>query len=305
MSQMATAGGARMTHGPSARNAVRHFFAPDIYQRQDIADRQIDLVRIVSTEIVPRLVRLHSQVAPELCPIELLKSSFHPDAADVSELARIVLDDDIDAAAAYITLLRERGLDMETLYVELLEPTARHLGTMWEQDLCDFIDVTIGVGRLQALLAIFNETHVLPQIGDRRIVFMATAPGNQHSFGVSMIEKLLIAAGWQVEANLSGSAEEIVETVRNGWFAVVGLAAGSDGDLGMVRTTIARVRAESQNRSIGIMVGGPLFTANPSLAADLGADATAPNAPTAVLAAQKLFDLGVKGRLAQGGPDAG
>jgi hypothetical protein len=28
----------------------------------------------------------------------------------------------------------------------------------------------------------------------------------------------------------------------------------------------------------------------------MGADATAPNAPTAVLAAQKLFDLGVRGQ---------
>jgi MerR family transcriptional regulator, light-induced transcriptional regulator len=184
------------------------------------------------------------------------------------------------------------------LYVELLEPTARHLGTMWDNDQCDFIDVTIGVGRLQALLAIFNETHVLPQIGDRRIVFMATAPGNQHSFGASMIEKLLSAAGWQVEANFSGSADEIVGTVRDGWFAVVGLAAGSDGDLDALRSTIERVRAESRNRSVGVMVGGPLFIANPSLASEMGADATAPNAPTAVLAAQKLFDLGMRGRRA-------
>lgn len=297
MSQTATA----MTGRASVRQAAKHFIAPEIYQRHDISVRQIDLVRIVSTEIVPRLVRLHAQVAPELCPVELLKSNFHPDAADVSELARIVLGDDIDAAAAYITLLRERGLDMETLYVELLEPTARHLGTMWERDLCDFIDVTIGVGRLQALLAIFNETHVLPQIGDRRIVFMATAPGNQHSFGASMIEKLLTAAGWQVEANFSGSADEIVGKVRDGWFAVVGLAAGSDGDLDALRATITRIRAESKNPTIGIMVGGPLFTANPALATEMGADATAPNAPTAVLAAQKLFDLGVKGQQAEGG----
>lgn len=296
MGQTAAATTMMMGERQSVRHAAKYFIAPEIYQRHDIAVRQIDLVRIVSTEIVPRLLRIHNVVAPDLCPVELLRNSFHPDAADVADLAAIVLGEDLDAAAAYITLLRERGLEMETLYIELLEPTARHLGTMWDNDECDFIDVTIGVGRLQALLAIFNETHVLPQIGDRRIVFMATAPGNQHSFGASMIERLLTAAGWQVEANFSGSAEEIVATVRDGWFAVVGLAAGSTGDLDALKSTIVRVRAESRNPTIGVMVGGPMFTANPSLATDMGADATAPNAPTAVLAAQKLFDLGVRGR---------
>lgn len=294
MSQMATTG--LRTGQPSVRHTAKYFISPEIYERHDIAVRQVDLVRIVSTEVVPRLLHIHNEVAPELCPVELLRNSFHPSAADVSDLAAIVLGDDFDAAAAYIAILRERGLDMETLYIELLEPTARHLGTMWDNDQCDFIDVTIGVGRLQALLAIFNETHVLPQIGDRRIVFMATAPGNQHSFGASMIEKLLSAAGWQVEANFSGSADEIVATVRDGWFAVVGLAAGTTGDLDVLKSTIVRVRDESRNPTIGVMVGGPMFTANPSLATDMGADATAPNAPTAVLAAQKLFDLGVRGR---------
>ena len=300
MGQTAAATTMTMGERQSVRHAAKYFIAPEIYQRHDIGVRQIDLVRIVSTEIVPRLLRIHNEVAPDLCPVELLRNSFHPDAADVADLAAIVLGEDLDAAAAYIALLRERGLDMETLYLELLEPTARHLGTMWDNDQCDFIDVTIGVGRLQALLAIFNETHVLPQIGDRRIVFMATAPGNQHSFGASMIERLLTAAGWQVEANFSGSAEEIVSTVRDDWFAVVGLAAGSTGDLYALKSTIVRVRAESRNPTIGVMVGGPMFTANPSLATDMGADATAPNAPTAVLAAQKLFDLGVRGRLGAG-----
>jgi MerR family transcriptional regulator, light-induced transcriptional regulator len=43
------------------------------------------------------------------------------------------------------------------------------------------------------------------------------------------------------------------------------------------------------------MVGGPMFTANPELAVTVGADATAPNAPTAVLVTQKLFDLAERG----------
>ena len=81
--------------------------------------------------------------------------------------------------------------------------------------------------------------------------------------------------------------------MRNNWFAVIGLTAGSDGQLEELQSIIVQIRNESKNQSIGVMVGGPMFTANPALATELGADATASNAPAAVLAAQKLFDLAV------------
>jgi methanogenic corrinoid protein MtbC1 len=67
---------------------------------------------------------------------------------------------------------------------------------------------------------------------------------------------------------------------------------GSASQLGGLADTITKLRAKSLNSAIGIMVGGPAFTENPRLADEVGADATAPNAPAAVLVAQKLFDLG-------------
>jgi MerR family transcriptional regulator, light-induced transcriptional regulator len=275
----------------SLRKFEQHFIAPEIYRRHDVAVRQIDLARIISNEIVPRLLRLHTEVIPDAPAVEVLIEALAPSANDVSALAHIVLGDDLEAAATYVTVLRDRGLSVETLYVELLEPTARHLGTMWDNDECDFIDVTIGVARLQKLLAIFNETYSLPQLGTRRKVLMATAPGNQHSFGASMIERLLSAAGWHVDAEYSGNADDLIEAVRRNWFAVVGLAAGSDGQLEDLKSIIVEIRRESKNPVIGVLVGGPMFIENPELATEMGADATARNAPAAVLAAQKLFDL--------------
>jgi methanogenic corrinoid protein MtbC1 len=238
-------------------------------------------------------MRLHTEVVADAPPVEVLIDALRPSSADVDALAHIVLGDDLEAAATYVTIMRDRGLSMETLYIELLEPTARHLGEMWDNDECDFIDVTIGVGRLQKLLAIFNETYTLPELGTRRRVLMATTPGNQHSFGASMIERLLSAAGWQVDAEYSGVADDIINVVSRNWFAVIGLTAGSDRQLEALKSIIVEIRKESQNEAIGIMVGGPMFIENPEMASAMGADATAPNAPTAVLAAQKLFDLAV------------
>ncbi len=274
------------------RRLETHFIAPEIYQRRDVAVRQANLARIVSAEIVPRLLALHSDALPDAPPPEQIVAALAPGTADITGLADIVLGNDLEAAAAYVMVLRDRGLSPETLFVDLLEPTARHLGAMWDRDECDFIDVTLGVARLQKLLSIFNATHELPALDERRCVLMAMTPGDQHFFGVTMVEKFLRAGGWRVEAEHEASAAQLADATADQWFAVAGLTLGSERHLDALRATIADVRARSQNPAIGVMVGGPLFTANPALAGEVGADATAPNAPTAVLVAQKLFDEG-------------
>lgn len=273
------------------RTLETHFIAPEIYARDDVAARQANLARIISNDIIPRLLKLHTDVIPDAPPVASLIEALAPSSADITGLADIVLGSDLEAAAAYVMVLRDRGLPMETLFVELLEPTARRLGEMWDQDECDFIDVTLGVARLQKLLAIFNDTHAIPALDKRRRVLMAMTPGNQHSFGVAMVERFLLAAGWDVQVELTGTVDEIAAVARDSWFAVAGLTIGSERQIDSLKDAIAQLRAQSRNRAIGIMVGGPIFTANPALAYAVGADATAPNAPAAVLVAQKLFDV--------------
>jgi UDP-N-acetylmuramoyl-tripeptide--D-alanyl-D-alanine ligase len=64
-----------------------------------------------------------------------------------------------------------------------------------------------------------------------------------------------------------------------------------DGSGAAVLAALApRLGRPADAAAIAALVGGPLFTANPDLAREVGADGTAINAPTAVLMAQKLFD---------------
>lgn len=271
-------------------NLETHFVSPEVYRREDVAERQARLAELVAERIIPQLVKLHSEVLPEALPIEHVVEALAPSRSDISGLAHVVLGSDLEAAAAYVLVLRDRGLAMETLFLELLEPAARHLGQMWDNDECDFIDVTLGVARLQKLLATFNGSHVLPDLDTRRQVLLAVTPGDQHYFGATMVERFLHASGWTVETAFDRSAAEIAHAARAEWFAVAGLTVGSERSLPALQDTIRQIRRESRNQMIGIMVGGPLFTANPGLAQEIGADGTASNAPTAVLMAQKLFD---------------
>lgn len=265
------------------------FVAPQYLDRDDVAERQARIAGLVSGQIIPRLLTLHRTVS------EVSGDRHdHPTDLEIAELAHLVLSPDPQAASAYIVALRHGGLCMETLFIELLEPAARHLGEMWERDECDFIDVTLGVGRLQKLLAVYNCTHTLPACNDKRSVLMTTVAGEQHGFGVSMVEKFLEAGGWQVCLETEATPERLIQCVRNRWFAVAGLTLSAHHNLDKVRSAIATIRRHSANPAIGVMVGGPVFNAEPSLVQAVGADGTAASAPTAVLMAQKLFDLGIR-----------
>jgi methanogenic corrinoid protein MtbC1 len=271
------------------------FFAPQMLDGEDITARQARIAGLVSGEIIPRLVTLHRHLADGDVAEAELDDGAHPTASEIDELAHLVLSPDPHVAAAYVVALRERGLHMETLFVELLEPAARHLGDMWERDECDFIDVTLGVGRLQKLLAVFNCTHDIPAFDSKRAVLMLTVPGEQHGFGISMVTKFLEAGGWQVASLPEAALATLGRAVRERWFAAAGVTLSNDANLDKVRDAIAAIRKASQNPAIGVMVGGPVFNRDPGLVAQVGADGTAASAPTAVLMAQKLFDLGMGG----------
>jgi len=277
----------------SLQQLETHFIAPEIYRRDDLAVRQGRLAQLISSRVIPQLLRLHGDVLPDAPSVEVLVEALAPDSADITGLADIILGSDLEAAVSYVTVLRERGLSMDSLFIELLEPTARHLGEMWDHDECDFVDVTLGVARLQKLLAAFNNSHTEPALDSRRAVLMAMTPGDQHFFGVTMVERFLLASGWKVQTETSATMQEIANAAKGRWFAVAGLTAGSTEMMEPLAATIRLIRQTSANPRIGIMVGGPLFTANPALALEVGADETASNAPAAVLVAQKLFDVAI------------
>jgi methanogenic corrinoid protein MtbC1 len=266
-----------------------HYVAPEIAARNDLAERRARLAAIVGAEVVPRLAMLHRAVgAPD--PVAVLPVS----EDEIAALGRLLLGPDVAAPAAHVTMLRERGVDADALFLTLLEPAARFLGALWERDECDFVDVSLGLGRLQTLLAVFNCTHAVPALDRRRTVLLATMPKDPHVFGLSMVAKFLRSGGWTTTEDLGPSADRLASLVHEEWFAVVGLTVGSDRHLAALTAAIRSIRAASRNRAIGIMVGGSIFTKDPAIARTVGADATAVDAPTAVLLAQKLLDAGLR-----------
>ena len=97
------------------------------------------------------------------------------------------------------------------------------------------------------------------------------------------------AAGWDLHIQKNITAAQGAAEVAEQWFGVVGIALSVESELETVARTIKEIRLSSFNQSVAVIVGGPVFTANPDLAVQVGADATAADAPTAAILAKKLL----------------
>lgn len=285
----------------SLDNEVRRLPAPSLQPAADVGwppasptedeDRLSRLARVVEREIIPRLVLARrAEVRRPPSPSE---GGRFLDEGEVATLADLVVEQDLSVAEAFVEAVRVRGVAVESLYLDLLAPAARRLGTLWEEDRRSFSEVTIGLWRLHQLLhglSLLFQSDALPPSANQRIL-LVPAPGEQHSFGLAMAAEFFRRAGWLVSGGPSMPAEEIASLVHREWFAIVGISASSIGKLDTVATTIHTLRRVSRNRALGVLVGGVVFDERPERVALVGADACAGDARQAPLQARALLDL--------------
>jgi MerR family transcriptional regulator, light-induced transcriptional regulator len=255
---------------------------PDGGHSEARVEKAAQLARIIEAEIIPRLMLAHR--AESGCTPLVPVDAPAPSAEDIAEFAALVLSSPVATTAAYVEARRQDGMSLESVYLDLLSPTARHLGYLWEQDLCDFSDVTLGLWRLQQLLHELSHSFRLDiaPIGEYRKTLLVPAPGEQHTFGLFMVSEFFRRAGWQVWGELPTSMEQLLSTVRGESFDMVGFSAGCELQIEPLKDAIAAVRRESKNRTVIVMVGGPIFGLHPEYVEAVGADATASDGRAAV-----------------------
>jgi MerR family transcriptional regulator, light-induced transcriptional regulator len=257
------------------------------------------LSRIIESQIIPRLMLAHraAQGASPLPAVDV----HAPGPEAIAEFANIVISNGVSVAAAYVEAQRASGMSLESVYIDLLSPTARHLGYLWENDLCDFTEVTAGLWRLQQLLhelspafqgdgagAQLSTSAGLSRPKLARRALLLPAPGDQHTFGLFMVSEFFRRADWDVWGELPASTEQLINTVREERFDMVGFSVGSVLKLEELKFAIRAVRLESRNKNITVMVGGPIFVAHPEYVDLVGADMTAADGRDAVIFAEEL-----------------
>lgn len=239
------------------------------------------LAQAIQHEIIPRLMLAHRtpiecDVPPEVAKVEV-------SAEEVATFGQLILTRSEEQALACITRMRAAGAPIEAIYLDLLAPAARYLGVLWEEDLCDFTDVTLGLGHLQKMLRDLNkevEQSRYPTPNGLSILLVPT-PGEQHTFGLSMVAELFRKQGWEVVGGPYDLADSPQVLTGQRAFDVVGFSLATSVNLNNLKKTIAEVRKASKNKGVCVMVGGPLFTLHPEFGSDIGADLVASDAQQA------------------------
>jgi MerR family transcriptional regulator, light-induced transcriptional regulator len=215
----------------------------------------------------------------------------------VEVFAALALGADDGAAFAYVVDLQAKGASVESIFLDLLAPAARQLGAQWESDTTDFASVTLAVGRLQLIIHRLGDSFVQEASDDHggESALLTIIPGDQHSFGLSMVAEFFRRAGWNLCTGPFSSHQELTSLVHNHWFDIVGFSVSSDRRLDELKKDIHDIRRDSRNRQVGIILGGPMITAQPGLVASMGADMMSADAITAPQQAHGLIEQ-MKGR---------
>lgn len=249
------------------------------------------LARVIEADIIPRLLVAHKngndvRVRPNAISDSAIPTDF------TERFAAATLTEEVGPLMSQVETIMLGGVDVETVYLDLLAPAARQLGSWWDQDACDFVDVTMGLWRLQeivhALSALVPGAAVIP--GAERRALFSPAPGEQHGLGALIVEEFFRRAGWQTWSAPALDDHELVALAAGRSFDLIGLTVSVERHVAPLARTIAQVRRASRNPQVLILVGGRVFTDNPQLAVEIGADGTAADGQLAVQLAETLLN---------------
>jgi MerR family transcriptional regulator, light-induced transcriptional regulator len=189
-------------------------------------------------------------------------------AGDRREGLRIIVEDGL-----------AKGVDVARLHLDVIAPAQREIGRLWELNQATIAQehVATGIASL-ALAALYPHLHRESDNGKR--VFVACVEGEYHELGARIAADFLEMAGFDVRlVGANTPTRDLVEMTRRERPDLVALSVTMPFNFPAVRKSIAALR-EAMGADFPIAVGGPAFTWEPEIAAQLsvavfGTDATA------------------------------
>lgn len=186
-------------------------------------------------------------------------------------------------------LLDEHG-DPQAVVEALLAPAARLIGENWCSDEWNFVHVTVATSRMQRLFRRMTTEYPPAPIADiTRTALLGPAPGEQHTFGLSIVEDALARSAWQVDCCDCNEDERLLGLAAANDYVIIGLSLSVERLLPEMASFIKRLRARSRNKSVVLMAGGNLVRQDPNSVKDAGIDLLAVDASSAVALAEAVI----------------
>lgn len=216
-----------------------NLFEHDVYEQSysDISNLRArlpeDAVKSLAREVLGRLAE-HFQAKAIDNP---LSEGF------VESLTEALISSDPNEAARLITKEQEGSLRDEYHYVSVLAASARMLGDWWNLDRINFAQVTIGSGRIYAILRGLKPVLARSTVKlSGKSALFATVPEEDHTLGIRMATHMLRDEGWDIDLAVGLTHEELVERIAKSDHVVVGLSAGGVQSLPSLARLVVAIR---------------------------------------------------------------
>lgn len=240
------------------------------------------LRKLVEGDLLPRLLLIHR--AGPIPPRLAARAAQVLPGAEYDRFMGLVLGRHSDEVVTeFVESLLDRGHSLDAVYVDLLAPAARQLGVMWEEDTCDFVEVTLACCQLQRVIRRVGRRLVDGRSrGTKGCVLVEALPGEQHTLGPMLVAELLGQDGWHVVLGEPFQPLYGLDGIRLVAFSV---AQASRWEEARDRIEALRSRGEE---GLQVMVGGGAFQERPALVSHMGADGWAEDGKAVQALADRL-----------------
>ncbi len=182
-----------------------------------------------------------------------------------------------------------KGMDVRDIYVDILQEALYEVGRLWETNRISVSTEHLATAITQLVVSNLYEWLPRPEKVLGRFV-LTGVEGELHQVGGHMVSDALESDGWDVKflgANVP--AADVLTAIADFHPDVLGISCTLLANLPKVSFLIGAVRKTFQASAPRIVVGGGAFRAAPEKAAELGADAWAPDMRAVIGVARTLL----------------
>ncbi len=155
----------------------------------------------------------------------------------------------------------EKDLTLDYFYNSMAPMIAEMLGDAWKDDTLSFSEVTVALGKLRLLCQEFEEKYLSNEKNtyNSANILMVSLDGDNHTFGAYIASLKLRKFNINTHLSVSRTESEILDKLKNGKFAVVGISVGSEK---AIENANKLVEAIKKYHKMPIIAGGSFVSNN-------------------------------------------
>jgi 5-methyltetrahydrofolate--homocysteine methyltransferase len=208
--------------------------------------------------------------------------------ADKSQrIARKLYQGDIEAVGEMVQDALDAGMAPSDVLNNALLAGMDEVGRDFKSGVLFVPEVMFAARAMKAGMAVLQPLLAESDIASSGKCVVGTVKGDLHDIGKNLVTMMLDGAGFEaIDLGIDLEPDTFVEAVREHQPDVVGMSALLTTTMTHMKSTIDALEEAGLRDSVKIMIGGAPVTAD--FAEQIGADAYAPDAATAVELAREL-----------------